>query len=273
MSKQKPPTTFVIRLIGSELRPWDVPMRQLTRILNAVQRLIEHTEAEEMDGDEAAEEQVARPASRIQLLGVISASAAYSVAAIDGASALSVIAATGKSLEAPSAAEWDAPSLSASKDISAAAKAIGCTVEIRREAKDGKILATIKPDTSEVISQSAFVAGESSVYGYLQRVGGVETPRCGLRIATQPEKMVICQVGSEELVRELGRCLYTIVRVSGKVTWFRKNWRIKSVYVRSFEPVRSGSIREALDAIREAGGKAWDDVDDPQAVIDGVPEK
>jgi hypothetical protein len=55
--------------------------------------------------------------------------------------------------------------------------------------------------------------------------------------------------------------------VSGTVTWFRKNWRVKSIFVKSFEPSREGSIMQALDRIYEAGGRDWDNVDDVEGLI------
>jgi hypothetical protein len=269
---KKPTPAFVIRLVGTDLHFWNVPMRPLTRILNAVQRLIEHTEETDVsEVSETEEETVPRSTSSIQLMGVIAASAAYRVGAVDGTAAVKILSDTGKNLENPSDAEWDSSSLSSVEDISAAAKTIDCTVEIRRgDNKCGEVLAKITPQTYAQISESAFIKGESSIYGYLERVGGITKPHCGLRIATQPARQVVCHVASEELVRELGSCVYKNVRVSGEVTWFRKNWHIKTVDVQSFEPVKAGSIREALDAIYEAGGKAWDEIDDPEAVIKGV---
>ena len=60
-------------------------MRVLTRICNAVQRLIEQKEQEEQETlGEGEEESPLRSDSPIQLLGVISGSAAYPVAASMG---------------------------------------------------------------------------------------------------------------------------------------------------------------------------------------------
>jgi len=266
---KKPKPTFVIRLVGPpNLRPWDVPVRSLTRIFNAIQRLIEHTEKPEILEDEA--EEPIKSASPIQLLGVNSGSAVYPVCAFDGAAALKLFGEMGTKLANPTVADWDSVTLSSVAEISAAAKAIGCTVEIRRDDKRGDLLATITPDSYADVSESAFIAGESSVFGYLERVGGATRPHCGLRIATQPTKMVICHVCSEELVRELGPYVYRNIRVSGKVTWLRKDWLVKTVDVKSFEPAKTGSICEALQEIYEAGGKAWDEVEDPEALIKGA---
>jgi hypothetical protein len=276
MPTSKPTTAFVIRIVGKGLRPWDVPMRSLTRIFNAVQRLIENTESDVAELDEDEEQQSPRPLSPIQLLDVKSGSAAYPVAAFDGTAALKTLGNMGRNLNNPSEADWDSVSLSSIEEISAAAKSIGhakstdCYVEICDAYKHGNVIAKITPETYDDIAAGAFIHGDSSIYGYLERIGGATRPHCGLRVAAQPEKMVICHVASEDLVRELGPYVYKNVRVSGKVTWFKKNWHVKTINVQAFEPVQTGSIRDALNAVYEAGGKAWDDVEDPEALIKGA---
>jgi len=264
VKKRRPTPAFEIKLDAPGLRPGDVNARALWKIIIAVQRLIEHSEPETSEEDL---EEPLRPEAAIQLLDVKYGSATYPVGATDGTAALRVLSETGRLLCHPAKAEWDSSTLSSIQDISSAAKAIGCEVEIKMPGKEGQVLAKITPTSYEEISGSAFVTGESSVYGYLERVGGATQPHCGLRIATQPSKMIICHLANKELAQQLGQHVYSYVRVTGTVTWLRRNWHIRSIEIRAFESAESGSIREALDAIWEAGGKAWDEVDDPNAVI------
>jgi hypothetical protein len=79
--------------------------------------------------------------------------------------------------------------------------------------------------------------------------------------------MIYCTVKTEELVRKLGQHIYQNVMVTGTVTRFRKGHRVKTVFVKDFEPSKTGSVLEALDEIYEAGGKVWDEIDDPEALI------
>jgi hypothetical protein len=260
---------FVMRFPDHGIKPWIVPMRQLTRALNAVQRLIEHTE-DGAEDEEAGVEEPGHPKKPLHLLGVTSGSAAYKVSAPDHVGALRTISQTGAGLEHPSTAEWDPESLSAIEDLSEVAKSVGCDIEFSTPGKDGQVLAKITPLSYESISRLAFVTGESTVCGYLERVGGATEMHCGLRFSSQPEKMVICRVATDELIRRLGQHVYEDVRVSGTVTWYRKTWRIKRVEVRNFEPAKSGSILQALEHIYDAGGKAWDDVDDPESLLSEV---
>ena len=257
---------FLMRFPSHGVQPWLVPMRQLTRALNAVQRLIEHSEESDEPGEDQPEE-VLHPKMPLHLLGVTSGSAAYKVSAPDRVNALRILRATGTGLADPGHSEWDPESLSAIETLSEVAKAMGCDIEFKTPGKDGRVLAKITPLSYDAIARQAFVTGESTVSARLERVGGATDMHCGLRFSNQPNKMVICGVETDDLIRTLGQHVYETVRVSGTVTWFRKTWRIKRVRVKAFEPAKDGSIMDALEGIYEAGGKAWDAVDDPDALL------
>ena len=268
-SKKRKPA-FVIRLEKPGLRPWDVPARALWHIIIAIQRLIERTEPETTETGEPTEEPVPKPEAAIRLLDVVSGSAVYPVGAVEPDMAMRILRDMGTNLSHPTVAEWDGATLSSLDEISRAAKSIGCIVEIKSADKQGTVLARITPESYQEVAELAFVRGKSSVYGYLERVGGATQPHCGLRIPSQPTKMIICHVASEQIARELGPHVYEYVRLFGTVTWYRQGWRVKSVIVEGFEPTKTGPLREALHAIWEAGGKAWDAVDDPEALIRGM---
>jgi hypothetical protein len=61
--------------------------------------------------------------------------------------------------------------------------------------------------------------------------------------------------------------MYQTVWVSGEATWLRRNWQLKHLTITSFEPPKAGSIIEALKGIHDAGGHAWDRIDDPEAAL------
>lgn len=258
---------FEIRIVGPGISPWGVPVRSLSRILNAVQRLIEHTEEDEFEGAEA-EQIESRPP--IHLIAVKKGSARYGVLSEAAPLALDTIVLTGQYLRDPSASDWEPAILSPIEELSAVARSLQGWVEFRRPGKDGEILAVVTKDSYEELSRVAFVSGESTVGGYLERVGGATSYFCGLRLPNQHAKMIICPVHSQDLVRQLGQHVYENVRVSGTVTWFRRNWRVKRIYVKSFEQAKEGSISQALERVYEAGARAWDGIDDVQGFIFGM---
>ena len=263
-------TNFVVRMVGLGISPRGVPMRSLTRVLNAVQRLIERTEDDQTDLQEGSgAEAESRLPLPLHLVAVRKGSAAYSVVS-DAPDALDTIVETGRWLQDPENSDWEPEILSPIEDLSAVAKALECEIEFTLPGKNPEVLARITSRSYDEMAEHAFVKGDGTVGGVLERVGGATKMHCGLRLADQPTKMVICPVATESLVRDLGQYVYKSVRVSGTVTWFRKNWRVKSVLVKSFEPSKEGSILEALDRIYEAGGKDWDNVEDVDGLLSEI---
>lgn len=258
-------SNFVIRIVGAGINPRAVPMRALTRVLNAVQRLIEHTEEEPIEREEGIGEEPVLKAP-LHLIKISKGSAVYSVVC-DSEDALQTIAETGRYLRDPIHSDWYPEILSPIEDLSAVAKALNCEIEFGRPGEKGEILAKITSYSYYTMSEMAFVTSESTLSGYLERVGGAIKMHCGLRLPDQQSKMVICPVATEDLIRELGHHVYENVRVSGAVTWFRRNWRVKSIFVKSFEPSKEGSILQALEHIYEVGGKDWDKVEDVDGAI------
>lgn len=266
MVRRKPPPSFVVRLVGADVRPWSVPMRSLSRTLQAVQRLIEGDQPE--SDSETSRSSPAEPElGGLHLLSVTSGSAAYAVAADSADVAVGALRVAGSAIDAPAAADWTQPLLSAIEDLSAVARSLGCEIEFREPGRAGHVLARIGPETFQVVSSTAFVSGESSVIGKVERVGGATEMHCGLRVPAQPDRMVICRVDGAELVRELGRYVYQSVIVTGTVTWLRAGWRIRHIHVKSVSPVKQGSIQATLQAMREIGGKEWAEIDDPDRFI------
>jgi len=265
-SNRKPAADFEIRLVGPGLKPWRVPMRALARALNAVQRLMEPHEEYDEEAVESEEEAEAPPAP-LHLIGIVARSAGYAVAARDPRLALDTLKQAGRSLANPEADGWGPDLLSPVEELSTIAKKLRCTVEFKTPGRGGAVLAAVNPDSYAMLSRTAFVEGEGSVLGYLERVGGATEQRCALRLPDQPRKMVYCTVETSELVRRLGQHIYDDVLVSGTVTWFRRTWRVRRVFVKDFEAPKHGSILETLDRIYEAGGKAWDETEDPKTLI------
>ncbi len=264
--QRKPPPSFEVRLVGTNLRPWSVPMRALSRALQAVQRLIEGDQPESAEEGESAPGHDQTHGS-LHLLSVTSGSAKYGVAADDSAIAVAALRLAGGAIDAPGTADWTQPLLSAIEDLSGVARTLGCTIEFRHPGKSGAVLATIKPETFGLVSSTAFVTGESSVIGTVERVGGATEMHCGLRVPSQPDRMVICRVDNAELVRELGKYVYQPVIVSGPVTWLRAGWRIRHVHVRSVSPAKRASVQQTLAEMRRIGGSDWARIDDPDRFI------
>src|SRR4051812_41861562 len=94
---KSPEADFVIRLDGN-VKPWMVPMRSLSRILSAVQRLVDQRD----DLEDGGEEEVVEPLEStvqairtLQLLKIRAGSANYAVSAINRDATLAILRQTG----------------------------------------------------------------------------------------------------------------------------------------------------------------------------------
>ncbi len=268
---KKPIPDFTVRLVAKGIRPWAVPVRVLGRVLIAAQRLFnENEDIDDTSSDTEEADANGREKTMLRLLGITSGSAVYQVSSTKPLEAVNRLTFLEKEISMPGQADWQANELSSIEELSGIAKSFGCIIEFCHPKKNKRQwvpIATIHPDTFNKISATAFISGYTSVYARIERVGGVVQKRCGIRLASQPNKMISCRIHSDELVRNLGQHIYQNVIVAGNATWLRRTSELCKMEISSFEPPKRGSIKEMLQRVHAAGGNAWDAIDDPDAVI------
>lgn len=262
-------TDFVIRIAGPAIRPWAVPLRSLTRLLDAVQRLVDQKD-DDQQVDESNQDVGHVDPRTLHLLNVKVGSAVYEVAAPNRETALRVITDVGRAIENPNNVDWAASTLSSLRELSEVAKSMKCTIEFREPGTRrpyGNVIAKIVPATYELIEPIAFIDGRTSVYAKIERVGGATEMHCGIRLPESPRKMIICRVVSMDLVRQLGQFMYQCVVLTGNARWLRHNWALKHLVIDEFEPPKCGSILQTLKDAHDAGGHVWDKIDNPAKLI------
>jgi len=242
---KKPPPDFVIRFTGSHVRPWLVPLRALTKALDASQKLLVGDDDNEIN---------------LQLLEVKSGSAAYKISTDKPDQFLPSLQLTGDSISHPENAEWDDEGLTAIKDLSAIAKSLNCTIEFRLPGERrifGDVLATITHATYDTIASTAYFTSHTSVVALIERVGGATKMGCAIRVTSQPH-LVYCSIANEDLVRELGKQIYKQVSVSGKAKWLKRSQLLKTIEIDSFQPLEN-RISSFFDKAKVLGSK-WGDI-------------
>lgn len=140
MTTKKPQPDLVIRMVGSGVRPWAVPMRSLTRTLQAVQSLIDSTtqSIEALDEEPVEEPEESQEGEKPQderalyLLDVVAKSATYPVGTHDRARAIRVLQDTGEAIRNPEGEAWSAEMLYSIRSLSEVAQSLGCKIEFRR---------------------------------------------------------------------------------------------------------------------------------------------
>ncbi len=268
MPPKKPPTIFEVLFEGEDLYPEKIPLRTLSDSLAAIQRL---ATGNEIDAEEIEEEE--EEDGSLRLVGVKRGSAIYQVAGPSSASpamARGNLKMVGKLLENPEHADaQDDYMLSPIERLSTAARRLQCTITVREPGKRGAVLAKIEPVSYEAISRTLLITGETSFVGQVQRVGGATAVRCGLRVPFK-NRMLICKVANSQIARKIGERLYQEIVVFGTANWLKNSWRLFSFTIKDVQQPSQGSILEAIEALREAGGSAWDAIEDPEAYLEEV---
>lgn len=240
-------------------------MGVLSRTLQAVQRLID---GEEPGADDEDRPQLGTSKRALHLLSVTSGSAKYQVVAETGDRAVTSLRLAGRAIEAPGDHEPTGALLSALEDLSAVAARLECEIEFRLPGHNGAVLAVIGPRTFDELARNAFIKGHSSVLGRIERVGGATKMHCGLRLPSQPDRMIVCRVRDGSLVRELGQHVYQTVVVSGEVTWLRNGMLVRTVVIEGVSLARKKSLVETANLLRKSVRGAWDRIQDPDKYLD-----
>ena len=269
MAKSKKPTAvFEVYFQGKNLYPENIPLGSLTTALSQIRRLAAGGDGpDEEDEDEAAP--LAPEDGSIRLVDVRRGSAAFSFVAPAATISLEHLREVGRVLENPDTFEGEDFILRPVDLLSGVARRLGCSILVRTAGKDKAVLARVGPDSYERLSERLFLTGETAVKGRVERVGGATSRRCALRVSFQ-SRLLYCGVANDDLVRQIGNFLYQNVTVRGEAQWLRSSWRLVSLKIKSVSRQAGGTIAEAFQALRDAGGDAWDEVDDPKSYLEGV---
>lgn len=263
MAQKKPSPTFEVLFTGPQLYPERIPLYALAESLRAIQRLAVGEEA--VDEDEEEEE----PA--IGLITVKRGSAVFQCVAKNAPVAIEHLEYAGKLLAHPEIepdSEFDYV-LAPVRRLSAIAQSLGCSILVRRPKRSDGILATIDAESYKKISTSLLLSGETTILGWVERVGGATDMRCALRVPSR-HRLLFCDVESQDVSRKLGQHLYEEVAAIGLAHWIHRTWRLFSFKIRDIYQPERGSILAAFDALRNAGGKAWEKIPDPGAYLQEV---
>lgn len=252
MRARKPKPDLEIYFSGSEMYPEKVPVRSLADALSAIHRLA----APDNDDDET-------DIASIRLLDVRRGSAVFRCVVDEAQTLIPRLRQAAVSLQDPESSEAIGPALPSIRRLSTIASTLNSPIVIRNPDDREDVIAIIEPDTYEKLSETLLVKGDKSITGTVERVGGATETRCTLRVPGR-QRLLYCNVGSDDVARELGNFLYQKVTVVGTAQWLRSTWDIVSFNIREIVQPDSGSLTEAFEGLRTAGGNAWDKVKDPE---------
>lgn len=256
----KPAATFEVTFKRPGIVPEQIPVRAVSEALSAVQDLA--------SGRDPFISAKVDPEETIGLLNVRRGSAVFLCVAKKPKEAIANLRQMGKLLDEPDQTDGDrlAAALPAVDTLSTIARTLDCTVSIREATSRNGSLLTVTGSSFEQISSRVLLRGDTTIFGRVERVGGSTGTRCALRLPVR-RHILYCDVESRELARRLGQHLYENIAAVGTAVWVHRSWHVYSFTVRDFYQPDLGEPGKIIQALRDAGLKAWDEVEDPDALL------
>ena len=159
--------------------------------------------------------------------------------------------------------------LSPIRDLSATARSLDCTIALREVGHKNRILARFPIDILRIHFEIAPGRRRNVFRRNGSKGRGATAVKCGLRVGFQ-HRMLICRVPEKDVARTIGKRLYEDVVVHGTANWLKRSWKMISFTIKSVSQPSQGSILEAFEELRAAGGKSWDAISDPIAYLKEV---
>lgn len=145
--------------------------------------------------------------------------------------------------------------------IASFVKKYQCEAELRTYNGQAEVRAIITP--SMEIPSIVSLIGETTLYGEIKRVGGID-PRVTLR--TIDGQTIYCDV-SEELAKELGHRLYTQVALQGEAQWSPDTLQLEGFRIEKLLDYEEAPITEAFAELAKIVGDTFDDIDDVETFV------
>jgi|GEM_PF-987285 len=262
---KKPPATFEVVFSGQNITPEKLPLRVIADSLGAVQRL-----ASGLDLEAAS---TVPETDAIGLLDIKRGSAVFSCVARNPVVAKEHLRWTGEVLTAvePPAESDPRPIdfiLWPVRTLSQFAKALDCSIMVR-EPGTRNVLAIVEATSWDRLSRTMLTTGPTTQVGKVVRVGGATHVKCSMRIPGR-DRLLYCDVPSDDVARRLGQHLYEEVTVSGTATWLQRGWKLLRLEIHTMQVRSSGGYLDVLDQLYKIGGNAWDEIGDHEDYIRGL---
>jgi hypothetical protein len=128
---------------------------------------------------------------------------------------------------------------------------------------DTQHTAKITPTTVINLPENAFISGETTVYGKVERVGGA-TPKVVIRTATNSS---ISSAVSEDLAKKLAQRLYSWMGLRGTATWCTEDFTMEDFKIEDITEYEEQPLKKSMDELSRLIGTYWQDEKDVTGTI------
>ena len=126
--------------------------------------------------------------------------------------------------------------------------------------------ARITPDSVIDFPENAFISGETTVYGKIERVGGA-TPKVVIR--TGENKSISCAV-SEELAKNLAQRLYSWMGMRGTGTWSTEDYTMEEFNIEEISTYEDQPLEKSINELSSLIGKYWQNEEDVISAVSKI---
>lgn len=152
-----------------------------------------------------------------------------------------------------------AKSIDGLKSLSKQSKKLGC--EIAFHDLENQPVAKITPFSIIKEDEPIYIEGETTIYGYVESVGGNEKdPHARIKLSNESKK-INCAVRDKEQIRKLGSLLYTEVGLVGFAKWRLPEMEIEHFLIKEILNYRGASFSETIDLLSKIAGNSFDNLD------------
>lgn len=153
-------------------------------------------------------------------------------------------------------------SVNSLKVISAFTKSRECNAELYELNGTRNLLATITPETK--IIEYEPIKGETTIYGTVTRVGGVNEQKPTIQFRTIEGYLVYCS-SNKSNAKRAAQSLYQQVGLSGIASWDSKTFRVISFDIKEVSEYTSRPLSNSFNSISEEYGETFDAIKDVEA--------
>ena len=122
---------------------------------------------------------------------------------------------------------------------------------------DNQRLTEINPNTIIEIPKTAYIKGETTIYGEVIRVGGKEAK---VAFKIDNDKTISLDV-PRDLAKKVAQSLYSVIGLIGTAKWSRFTHDIEEFKPNDIVPYKGGSIVTSFSLLKNEIGEYWDKID------------
>ena len=246
-----------VRFAGEDVQPETVKAGDVAEMIQAVEKMVESSVTR--DHPEIKRDQVI-----VGFVEIQSTSLTLKFSSLLPDVTMSAFQTIGDAIATNQFSQLPTSSLDGLDTIASFTRRRHCTTDFALLNGGRKVLVTMTPEIQ--ITRLPLLAGDTTIYGQVVRVGGRE-PR--VMVETVDGQTLYCDA-SVEIAKDLGERLYRTVGLFGLANWDAQTYTIEKFSIKGVTPYEGQPITEAMEELAKLVGSYYADVGDVERYIASI---